>query len=170
MKTIDPSVSSFEKLITSGNIYIDKTKYLYELIVSGPTYYFLSRPRRFGKSLTISTLEKVFEGRRELFKGLYIDKADFDWKEHPIIHIDWSILDFEDKESLKEDIKGLLIEIADKYSVNVNEELSYNLYLRRLIIELSKIDKVVILIDEYDSILSDNAEHTRHFRYLKDFL
>ena len=157
MKTIDPSVSSFEKLIISDNIYIDKTKYIYNLIVSGPTYYFFSRPRRFGKSLTISTLEKIFEGRKDLFKGLAIEKTDYDWQEFPIIHIDWTTITFESVKDLKEQIKDTLFDIAKKYSVNISEKLSYNLYLKKLIVELSKINKVVILIDEYDSILTNNV-------------
>ena len=82
-------------------LYIDKTKFLYDIIKKRGEYYFLSRPRRFGKSLTISTLEKIFEGRRDLFKGLAIDKEDYDWQEHPIIHIDWSNVEFDgEKENL----------------------------------------------------------------------
>ena len=87
MKKIDSGNSSFEKLIQSGNVYIDKTQYLYNLLTDGRTYYFLSRPRRFGKSLTLSTLEAIFKGKRELFKGLYIDSTDYDWKEYPVIHL-----------------------------------------------------------------------------------
>ncbi len=71
MRKIDTGNSSFDKLITKENIYVDKTKYLYSLINDGGTFYFLSRPRRFGKSLTIRTLEEIFKGNRELFRGLH---------------------------------------------------------------------------------------------------
>ncbi len=91
MKRIETGNSSFEKLIASGNLYVDKTRYIYSLLTDGGTYYFLSRPRRFGKSLTLSTLEAVLKGKRELFKGLYIDSTEYDWKEYPVIHIDFSM-------------------------------------------------------------------------------
>ena len=90
MKKIDTGNSSFRKLITSDNLYVDKTGYIYRLISKPGSFYVLSRPRRFGKSLTIRTLEEIFKGNRELFRGLYIDKADYNWKEYPVIHIDFS--------------------------------------------------------------------------------
>ncbi|MBF0362116.1 MAG: AAA family ATPase [Oligoflexia bacterium] len=80
MKMLPVGIQSFEKLIELNCVYVDKTKYFYDLIKSGTTY-FLSRPRRFGKSLTISTLEAIFLGRRDLFKGLWIhDQSDYDFK------------------------------------------------------------------------------------------
>ena len=101
MKKIETGNSSFEKLITKGNLYVDKTKHLYNLLADERTYYFLSRPRRFGKSLTQSTLEAIFKGKRELFKGLYIDSTDYDWKEYPVIHINFSEIDSESSRELK---------------------------------------------------------------------
>ena len=86
---ITTSYSSFETIRKEGYLYVDKTAYLYRL-VTGSDMYFLSRPRRFGKSLTVSTLEAVFQGRRELCKGLAIDALDYDWKKYPIIHIDFT--------------------------------------------------------------------------------
>ena len=74
MKDIITSIGSFENLISGGYLYVDKTKYLYDLISRPSMYYFLSRPRRFGKSLTLSTLEAIFRGKRELFKGLYAEE------------------------------------------------------------------------------------------------
>ena len=81
MKRIVTGVSSFEDLILSVCLYVDETRYLYDLISKPDKYYFLSRPRRFGKSLTLSTLGAVFKGKRELFKGLYIDSTDYEWKD-----------------------------------------------------------------------------------------
>ena len=80
MKDIILGNGSFEILIQGDYLYVDKTRYLYELVRQTGSYYFLSRPRRFGKSLTLSTLEAVLRGKRELFKGLWIDTADYDWK------------------------------------------------------------------------------------------
>ena len=92
MKRIDTSDSFFENFIKDDNLYVDKTKYLYNLIKDDGSYYFLSRPRRFGKSLTLSTLEAIFKGKRELFKGLYIDSLDYDWKEYPVIPVSYTHL------------------------------------------------------------------------------
>jgi hypothetical protein len=88
MKPITTSIFTFEKLVEGGYVYVDKTARLYDLIRPPYGVYFLSRPRRFGKSLTISTLEAVFQGRRELFRGLAIDATDYDWKPYPVIRID----------------------------------------------------------------------------------
>ncbi|HAL18089.1 MAG TPA: hypothetical protein DCO86_00425, partial [Spirochaetaceae bacterium] len=94
MKNINPTNSSFETLISSGCVYVDKTRYLlYDLIRMDGLYCFCSRPRRFGKSLMISTIEAVFGGRRELFDGLEISKRDYDWKVHPVFRFDFSAAD-----------------------------------------------------------------------------
>ena len=156
MKKIETGNSSFEKLITKGNLYVDKTKHLYNLLADERTYYFLSRPRRFGKSLTQSTLEAIFKGKRELFKGLYIDSTDYDWKEYPVIHINFSEIDSESSRELKAQIKDTLISIAERYGIEINKKLPYNSMLKALIEKLSEKDKVVILIDEYDSPLTNN--------------
>ncbi|MDE5901795.1 MAG: AAA family ATPase, partial [Muribaculaceae bacterium] len=76
-------IQSFEKLRSAGYVYVDKTRYVWQLVQEGE-YYFMSRPRRFGKSLLISTLEAFFRGRRDLFAGLYIDGVDYDWTEYPV--------------------------------------------------------------------------------------
>ena len=78
-------VQDFEKIRKNGYLYVDKTSLLYQLVKTG-SYYFLSRPRRFGKSLLISTLEAYFRGKKDLFKGLAIEKLEKDWEEHPVLH------------------------------------------------------------------------------------
>ncbi len=161
VKKIETGNSSFEKLITKDNLYVDKTMYLYNLLSDGGTYYFLSRPRRFGKSLTLSTLEAIFKGKRELFKGLYIDSTDYDWKEYPVIHINFSEIDSESPDDLKDQIKDTLTGIAERYGTKINEKLPYNRMLKTLIEKLSEKEKVVILIDEYDSILTNNINNDR---------
>ena len=87
MKQYPIGIQNFEKLRRGGYYYVDKTQLVYKLISEG-SYYFLSRPRRFGKSLLISTIQAFFEGKRELFEGLAIDRLADDWTPHPILHID----------------------------------------------------------------------------------
>ena len=79
---------SFESLRNGSFLYVDKTEYIWRLVESANAMYFLSRPRRFGKSLTISTLKALFQGRKELFRGLAIYDRPYDWKPHPVIHLD----------------------------------------------------------------------------------
>ena len=79
-------IESFYDIRTGGYVYVDKTKYIYDLVDSG-MYYFLSRPRRFGKSLLLSTMEEYFSGNRELFKGLAIDELESDWKSYPVLQL-----------------------------------------------------------------------------------
>ena len=94
-------IQDFEKIRTGGYLYIDKTEQVYRLVSEG-AYYFLSRPRRFGKSLLISTLKALFQGKRELFKGLAIDKKDdWDWAEHPILHLDLNTNKYDKAEVLE---------------------------------------------------------------------
>ncbi len=156
MKDIITGNSSFEVLINGGYLYVDKTKYLYELIKNTGTYYFLSRPRRFGKSLTLSTLEAIFKGKRELFKDLYIDSTNYDWKEYPVIHLDFSTCIGDSSSDISDWINRKIIDIGISYGVKLSEEAKYNYNLDKLITELAKREKVVVLIDEYDSILSNN--------------
>ena len=87
MKDITSSVYNFEKLRQEGYLYVDKTEYIWKLINPAGESYFLSRPRRFGKSLTVSTLKAVFEGKKELFQGLAIYDKPYDWKPYPVIHL-----------------------------------------------------------------------------------
>lgn len=86
-------IQSFDKIINEGYLYIDKTELIYDLVHNG-NIYFLSRPRRFGKSLLVSTLECYFQGRKELFKGLAMEKLETEWKEYPVFHIDFNGKDF----------------------------------------------------------------------------
>jgi hypothetical protein len=88
MKALPVGIQSFEDLRANNYLYVDKTMFIHRLITTGKTY-FLSRPRRFGKSLLLSTMEEMFKGNKALFEGLYIyDKID--WVQHPVIKLDWS--------------------------------------------------------------------------------
>ena len=109
-------IQHFPKLREEGYLYIDKTKWIYRLIKEGAAY-FLSRPRRFGKSLLVSTLEAIFQGKRDLFSGLWIDSSDYEWKEFPVIRLDLSRLVSSSPETLATSLQELLNEVALKYNV-----------------------------------------------------
>ncbi len=155
MKDILVGNSSFENLIKGKYIYVDKTRYFYELIKKEGMYCFLSRPRRFGKTLTVDTIEQIFKGRRELFKGLYIDSTDYDWKEYPVIHIDFGLCGAKNAENLAAWINDKLDDTASAYGL-IPAQAAYYTKFERLITALSQREKVVILIDEYDKLLSSN--------------
>ena len=87
LKNLPIGIQDFEKLRTDNYLYIDKTAIIYKMVSTG-SYYFLSRPRRFGKSMLISTLKAYFLGKRELFKGLAIENLETEWKKHPVLHLD----------------------------------------------------------------------------------
>ena len=156
MKKIEVGNGTFAKLIESENIYVDKTDILYNLITSGSTYFFCSRPRRFGKTLTISTLEAIFQGKKELFKGLKIYDRGYDWKEYPIIHIDFGKIQAKDADELKESLKREAKRISKEYSVEYNERCTYYDVWNDLLLSISEKSNLVVLIDEYDKILSSN--------------
>ncbi len=153
-------IQTFEKIITENYCYVDKTGIIYELINNG-TYFFLSRPRRFGKSLLIDTIKDLFEGREELFKGLWIeDKWDFS-KKYPVIKIDFGAGVFKKKEELRETIFFILKENQRRLNVDcINQTLTNN-YFNELITKASEKygERVVILIDEYDKPILDNIEN-----------
>jgi hypothetical protein len=143
-------IQNFESLIQDGYVYVDKTALIYQLADTG-RYYFLSRPRRFGKSLLISTMDAYFSGKRELFKGLAIDKLEQKWTQYPILHLDLNTAKYDTKESLDEVLNMKLLEWESVYGVGAGET---SLSLRFLGIVKRACEKtgerVVILVDEYD--------------------
>ena len=117
IKDLPIGIQDIEKLLKGNYLYIDKTKYLYSLIESSG-YYFLSRPRRFGKSLLISTLEAIFSGKRELFENLWIEQSEYDWQKYPVIRIDFATLYNRIPCELEEGLKRKVIEIRrNRYSL-----------------------------------------------------
>lgn len=154
-------IQSFEKIRKDGYVYVDKTRQIHELVTYG-TYYFLSRPRRFGKSLLLSTLKAFFEGKRELFKGLYIDSCeDLSWASHPVIYIDLNAQNYTASES------SLLARIDAQLSTYELEfecpSQSEDLAIRFMSIIKGIYEKtgkrVVVLIDEYDKPILDTLEN-----------
>ncbi len=158
MQHITGSIYSFEKLRQADYLYVDKTEYIWNLIEHTGESYFLSRPRRFGKSLTVSTLKAVFEGKKELFEGLAICDKPYDWKKYPVIHLDFANCAAETAEELSVYLTGQLENIAAAFSLQLHGEQLASCF-ENLINDISKQGDVVILVDEYDKpILNNIAE------------
>ena len=146
-------VQDFEKIRKDGYLYIDKTALVYQLAKTG-SYYFLSRPRRFGKSLLISTLETYFRGKKELFKGLAIEKLEKDWEEYPVLHLDLNTGLYDSAERLLFVLEDALHRWENLYGTSVSEktpELRFMGVIRRAYERTGR--RVVILVDEYDKPL-----------------
>ena len=151
MKKITSSVYTFENLIENQILYIDKTEYIWNLVASAPAMYFLSRPRRFGKSLTVSTLKAVFQGKKELFKGLAIYDKPYDWKQYPVIHLDMGNCQAKTSEELKLHFVRLLENQCAEHQVNVKiQKEALAVSLEDFIDAVAAKNQVVILLDEYD--------------------
>lgn len=148
-------IQSFEKLRTNGFCYVDKTALIYEMVRKG-CVYFLARPRRFGKSLLISTMEAYFSGRKDLFKGLAIEKLEQDWTQYPVLHFDMSRAKVDNVTLLKASLDAMLSDYAAIYG-DIPETANENFLLRmsKLIANAkNKTGKnVVVLIDEYNTAL-----------------
>ena len=149
-KFLPTDVSTFSKMIEGDYLYVDKTKQIYNLLVAGSNYFFLSRPRRFGKTLLISTLEALFLGDKKLFKGLWIEKSDWVWKKHPVIRLDFSVLANKTPQDLTISLISKLNDIAERYKISLTHEQTLEDKFRFLVTKISKINKVVLLVDEYD--------------------
>jgi hypothetical protein len=165
------SIQSFEKLRTNKYLYVDKTKEILKLI-ENEEMYFLSRPRRFGKSLLISTLENIFKGNKELFKGLYIYNEWKQWNEkYPIIRLDFGNLAYETADDLKKSLNVFLTKIAKENNIVLEYE-KYNAKFGELIEGLKKeySNNVVVLIDEYDKPILDNISQPDICSQIKDVL
>ena len=152
-------IQTFEKVIENGMIYVDKTALVYRM-VHGTQNIFLSRPRRFGKSLLVTTLQAYFEGRKELFKGLAIDKLEKDWIKYPVIHLDLSSGKYAAIENLKSVLNDILHDYEDQFDVDVQSESSYGTRLKNIIQGAVRKTghQAVVLIDEYDAPMLDSND------------
>lgn len=157
IKFLPKGIQSFEKMILHGYVYVDKTRQIYDIITQG-SYYFLARPRRFGKSLLLSTLKELFSGSKKLFDGLWIATSNYSWKEYPVIHISFSALANNTPEALERDLTWKLLEIAKQYSVDIQTAPSLQTKFSLLVEKLAQINSVVILIDEYDFPILNNIQ------------
>lgn len=166
-------IQDFEKLRTNGYSYVDKSRFVYKLATEGE-YYFLSRPRRFGKSLFLSTLEAYFQGKKELFEGLAIYDLETDWKKYPIFHIDLNTANFREKDSLYTVLNDYLTTWECKYGTR-ESEATLALRFKGVIARAAEKEGcgVVILIDEYDKpilqTMRDPELQAEHRAQLKAF-
>jgi len=146
-------IQTFEEIINGGYTYVDKTELVYDLVNSGK-YYFLSRPRRFGKSLLVSTLEAYFLGKKELFKDLAIEKLEKDWESYPVLHFDLSKADFHERGKLDVILSTTIASLETQYGVKTPNEapdVRFDVLIREVATKTGK--KVVVLVDEYDGPL-----------------
>jgi len=152
-------IQTFEDIITGGFLYIDKTDYVYNL-GSKKGYYFLSRPRRFGKSTLISTLEAYFLGKKELFKGLKIEGLEKEWETYPVLHLDLNGKDYSSKNALNEQLGKYLSIMEAKYGMDLSDNKPDDRFflLIKKCYELTG-KQVVILIDEYDKPLVETLNN-----------
>jgi hypothetical protein len=160
LKKLAVGNQTFENLQPQGFLYVDKTKHLYEMITLGGGRFFLSRPRRFGKSLTCSTLSAIFEGRKELFEDLWIGSSDYTWEKHPVIHLDFSELTYDTPQDLRDSLHEKLDSIAHKYEINNIESKFLKTKLANFIAKLNeKHGSVVVLVDEYDKPITEHIDN-----------
>jgi hypothetical protein len=155
LKKLQIGDQSFPEMLKAHCMYIDKTKDIYELVKESRGRYFLSRPRRFGKSLTCSTLATIFEGRRELFKDLWIGQSNYIWEKHPVVRFDFSRISHQTSEKLVKGLHSALNAQAQKYDVILQEEELKEKFTELITAIAKKHGPVVVIIDEYDKPITD---------------
>lgn len=163
-------IQTFSEIINRGMLYVDKTEYIYRMASSGK-YFFLGRPRRFGKSLLVSTMQSYFEGRKDLFKGLAIERLEKEWTEYPVLHFDMSGGKHMEEEQLEDYLNYRLEEEEKKWGITKPHAGANN----RLIDLINTVYKrsgkqVVVLIDEYDAPMLDVAHEVDQLGKLRNVM
>ena len=171
LKKCPLGVQTFEKVIEEDLLYVDKTQYIYSL-AQNYSCVFLSRPRRFGKSLLASTLHSYFAGKKELFKGLAIERLETEWAEHPVLHFDMSTAKHMDKETLEQELNGKLSDYEEIYGKSKTGKTKLNQRLESLIVNAYAQTgrKVVVIIDEYDAPLLDVVHEDEQLPQLRQVM
>ena len=171
LKKCPLGVQTFEKVISEDLLYVDKTQYIYSL-AQNYSCVFLSRPRRFGKSLLASTLHSYFSGKKELFKGLAIERLETEWAEHPVLHFDMSTAKHMDKETLEQELNGKLSDYEEIYGKSKTGKTKLNQRLESLIVNAyaQTGSKVVVIIDEYDAPLLDVVHEDEQLPQLRQVM
>ena len=164
-------IQTFEKVINGNYLYVDKTEYIYRLTHANGTYFFLSRPRRFGKSLLVSTLQSYFEGKKELFKGLAMEHLEREWTEYPVLHFSMASGKHMEKEQLNRYLADILDEQEEKFGYK-SDKTDANIRFKDLIMSAYKQTgrQVVVLIDEYDAPLLDVAHEEESLEVLREVM
>ncbi|MCQ2191944.1 MAG: ATP-binding protein [Paludibacteraceae bacterium] len=151
-------IQTFEEIIEGGYCYVDKTDLIYKMVQTG-NYYFLSRPRRFGKSLLITTLQTYFEGKKDLFKGLAIEKLEREWEQYPVFHLDFSGNKYNEDGDLQNVVDLFLKNLEGIYGANESEK-TFGSRMQGLLLRAARQTEkqCVVLIDEYDKPLTDTID------------
>ncbi|MBR1374882.1 MAG: AAA family ATPase, partial [Cardiobacteriaceae bacterium] len=165
------AVSHFPTLREENAVYVDKTALIYKMTHSD-TAFFLSRPRRFGKSLLVTTLEAYFQGKKELFEGLEIEKLEQEWKKFPVLRFDLNAVKFTSPNDLQQLLDNILEKYEHLYDISSNSALLPGIRLKDLIrrARAQTGEKVVILIDEYDAPLLDTVVDDENFQTMRTML
>ena len=171
LKRLPVGIQTFSNIIEDDMLYIDKTEYIWNMIHLGK-YIFLSRPRRFGKSLLVSTLEAYFEGRKDLFKGLFIETVEKEWTEYPVLRFSLSTAKHCNKEELLLELSNKLTHYEAIYGKGAADEVKPNQRLKGIIERAYKKTgkKVVVLIDEYDAPLLDVVHKNEELESLRQVM
>lgn len=172
MKKLPIGIQSIKKILSNNEyVYVDKTGFIKKLVDEGTPYYFLSRPRRFGKSLFLNALEEVFKGNKELFKGLEIYDSNYGWKKYPVILFDFCQIENTKPQEFKLSLLRTMKDMAKEYGLLI-ETPSIEEGLKHLIVGLSKEkkEKVVVLVDEYDKPIIDHITNTEIAKSNRDIL
>ncbi|MDD6622883.1 MAG: AAA family ATPase, partial [Bacteroidales bacterium] len=170
LKRLPVGIQTYENLINEGCLYVDKTEYIHKMVTLSK-YIFLSRPRRFGKSLLVSTLAAYFEGKRHLFKGTYIDGVEKDWTEYPVLRFDMSLAKHRNTEDLPRYLLFIIERNEKKFGLT-SDITDPNLRLTNLIQSAYEQTgkQVVVLIDEYDAPLLDVAHEKTQLDDLRQIM
>ena len=162
-------IQTFERIINEEKLYIDKTEYIYHMAHTNGTYFFLGRPRRFGKSLLVTTMQSYFEGKKELFKGLAIEKLEKEWTEYPVLHFDLSGGKHMEKEQLDQYLSYILQDEEQKWGIENPRTGCNNRLIDLINTAYQKSGKqVVVLIDEYDAPMLDVAHEKEQLDVLRN--
>ncbi len=171
LKDLPIGVQTFRDIVQGNFLYVDKTRHLYPLVRPKKGAYFLSRPRRFGKSLTLSTLEEIFLGNKDLFEGTWIAQSGYYWQAHPILRFDFNA--YASHISLESFLNKKLDTLANCYDIALDPEVTASERFEELITKVAKTDQVVILVDEYDApitkVIEDHKRTLEHRDRLKSF-
>lgn len=171
LKLYPIGIQTFERIRKEDKLYIDKTEYIYRMAHTSGTYFFLGRPRRFGKSLLVTTMQSYFEGKKELFKGLAIEKLEKEWTEYPVLHFDMSGGKHMDKEQLEEYLDYRLQEEEKKWGVSKPVKGANNRLIDLINTAYEKSGKqVVVLIDEYDAPMLDVVHEKEQLDMLRNMM
>ena len=171
LKLYPIGIHTFERIRKEDKLYIDKTEYIYRMAHTSGTYFFLGRPRRFGKSLLVTTMQSYFEGKKELFKGLAIEKLEKEWTEYPVLHFDMSGGKHMDKEQLEEYLDYRLQEEEKKWGVTKPVKGANNRLIDLINTAYEKSGKqVVVLIDEYDAPMLDVVHEKEQLDMLRNMM